>query len=885
MECSSLDSLPLPIVGDESYQGPPDSDFENSRGVGILAFKQSAVLDSSTSQTLWGNAVAQKGACPSDFSFLLGNTAPLNKVSSDGSLNAMSDEDACSTAIDAKTACISSGISSEEDTVKRCASGKLWKGAKRGRKAMELEAFAPCQDLANTRSAPYPAKRPVQVPFGKVEGQERGENPMDPPLFRTDVFSWLRTDDPKEDPEISKLLTEENHHTDSSLAHLKNTQDEIVREMMGHQIEAETSLITLHPGGYGYFNRSFVGKSYQAHYRRKLLDDGNWGDEELILDENALAINPADGSQQPYFVMAGPVNSPSHKLYAYGIDFAGNDAYTLHLCTCEPQSQQSLTRLAIERTSGSIIWNAQGDAFYYTVLDSEFRAYAVKMHRLEDDPTGAEDATVIEENDQKFCVEVSCTSCERFVIITISSSETAEEHLLDLHHPAEGLRCVARRTFSHRYHVDHRGGYLYVLTNKDGARNSKICRLPVASLPNLALDAWEDVWVPPEGTVLNSLHCFQDFFIIEGRQDGVCQIFARGYEEESGIPLHRVAFPDAASHSGSIRTPRGTTKAQAAFSAGLGSNPFFKTDVIRYNYCSFTVPNLTYEYCVRSQQHRLIKTQEVPNFDPNIYRAERIITSNRSVPISLVYRKDIHPKGLAGGPFPVLLTGYGAYGSCSDPDFDGHRLSLLDRGMVYALAHIRGGGELGHDWYDQGRYLNVKNRFLDFVDAADTLLALQIAAPGKIVAWGTSSGGLLVTASMNLRPELFKAVLLEVPFVDAMNTMADPSIPLTIGEWEEIGNPNELKYFYYMQEYSPYDNIRMADYPAILATSSLNDSMVGYWEPFKYVSKMRLLKTDSRPVLLQVNFHEGHGGTSDRYQSMRENARYFAFFLDQLGML
>jgi oligopeptidase B len=284
-----------------------------------------------------------------------------------------------------------------------------------------------------------------------------------------------------------------------------------------------------------------------------------------------------------------------------------------------------------------------------------------------------------------------------------------------------------------------------------------------------------------------------------------------------------------------------------------------------------------------TREHTVVRSQEVPNFDAAFYRAERIVTPS-GVPVSLVYRKDVHPQGLAGGPFPLLLTGYGAYGCCQDPDFCGHRLSLLDRGVVYAIAHVRGGGEYGRRWYEAGRYLFVKNRFADFVEAAETLVSLRITTPDRLAAWGTSSGGLLVTASMNLRPDLFCAALLEVPFVDAMNTMSDPSIPLTVGEWEEVGNPNEREYFYYMQEYSPYDNIRMDAYPAVLATSSLNDSMVQFWEPLKYVSKLRLLKTDDRPVLLKVDFCAGHGATSDRYAGTRDTAFNFAFLLERLGL-
>lgn len=423
-----------------------------------------------------------------------------------------------------------------------------------------------------------------------------------------------------------------------------------------------------------------------------------------------------------------------------------------------------------------------------------------------------------------------------------------------------------------------------MLTNKDGVKNSKLCRVPVAALPDVPPDAWEEVWLPGENVKLESHHCFRRFMAVEGREGGEPRIYVHDYGEGAGPPVHAIAFPDSAAHSGRVLTPRGAQAARAVFSVGLSSNMLFDTDVLRYSYSSFTVPGLKYEYHVPSRRHTLFKSQETPNFEPSLYSAERITSAKRGVPISMVYRKDLHAQGLAGGPFPLLLTGYGAYGCCQDPDFDGNRLSLLDRGMVYAVVHVRGGGEFGRKWHEEGKSLKVKNRFADFVDAAETLVSLQVTSPPQICAWGTSSGGLLVTASMNLRPDLFRAVLLEVPFVDAMNTMADPSIPLTVGEWEEVGNPNEREYFYYMLEYSPYDNIRVEAYPAALVTASLNDSMVGYWEPLKYVSKLRALKTDSRPVLLQTDFHAGHGATSDRYQGTKEAAFHFAFLLDQLGL-
>ncbi|CAE8653173.1 unnamed protein product, partial [Polarella glacialis] len=317
----------------------------------------------------------------------------------------------------------------------------------------------------------------------------------------------------------------------------------------------------------------------------------------------------------------------------------------------------------------------------------------------------------------------------------------------------------------------------------------------------------------------------------------------------------------------------------------LGTNREFRTEMLQLHYTSYMVPGRTYSYHVLSKDFKLLKENGAPGYNPSLYRAEQILSKERQVPISLVYRADLHPQGLHGGPFPTLLTGYGAYGACQDPYFDAGLLSLLDRGVVYAVAHVRGGGELGREWYEEGRYFKVKNRFYDFIAAAESLVSFGIAEKSRLAAWGESSGGLLVSASVNLRPDLFKAIVLEVPFTDAMNTMADPTIPLTCGEWEEIGNPNERETFQYMMEYSPYDNIRMQDYPAALVTASLNDTMVGYWEPLKYVSKLRRMKTDSNPVLLKVNFHAGHGGSTDRYEAMRDQAHNFAFLLDQLGVV
>lgn len=895
----------LPLYGDESYQGPPLADFDSSRGDYVVAFAQRAALNANTppggsavstprvgAMKTWRESAAKDGANPSDFGFLMESPMKGKKSNSFGDFSPSASEDPVTPPRSIKS--VSSAptplADAAKDTVMDLVDAGGWQrqmsdtpvkpvAKKRGRIGSESTESAPFA------KPPCPPQKPHTFLFGRVDGEERGNNPMDPPIPRTDVFHWMRCDNPRENPEVRRHLDEETAYKNEILAHLEPFREELYKEMLSHRVEEETSLITLHSGGYGYFTRTFVGKPYEVHYRCKSLGGGAWGEPELVLDENRLAIDSITGSQRPYLSVSGPDENPTHSLYVYGTDFNGDDAYTLHACTCGDGSQVVVPSLEIPRTSGSVEWSPQGDCFYYVDLDSEFRPYSLKRHVLSHDPTGSEDATLFEELDQKFCVTLERSGCKRFLILNVDSTETSEVYLIDLESADAALRRVTPRRYQHRYHVDHRGGSLYILTNKDGCKNSKLCRCPLAALPDVPPETWEDVWAPSKGVMLTEApKCFQDFMALEGRENGACRVFVRGYDSVDGIQHHGVIFPDVASHSGRIHTPRGYSAATAAFSASLAENPIFETSVLRYHYSSFTVPETTYEYCVRSRESKLVHVQQVPHFDPNLYQAERIVTSRRSVPISLVYRKDIHPLGLKGGPFPLLLTGYGAYGACSDPDFCGNRLTLLDRGMVYAIAHIRGGSELGREWYEDGAKMNVKNRFSDFVEAAEELQALQIAAPGKMVAWGTSSGGKLVTGAMNLRPDLFRAVLLEVPFVDVMFTMADPSIPLTIGEWEEIGNPNEREYFYYMQEYSPYENIRMAEYPAALVTSSLNDAMVGYWEPLKYVAKLRSLKADTRPVVLQANFHAGHGASSDRYECMREASTYFAFLMDQLGL-
>eukprot|EP00405_Crypthecodinium_cohnii_P010259 CAMPEP_0206431540 /NCGR_PEP_ID=MMETSP0324_2-20121206/7423_1 /ASSEMBLY_ACC=CAM_ASM_000836 /TAXON_ID=2866 /ORGANISM="Crypthecodinium cohnii, Strain Seligo" /LENGTH=951 /DNA_ID=CAMNT_0053897483 /DNA_START=139 /DNA_END=2991 /DNA_ORIENTATION=- len=927
-----LQGAAAPIVGgDDSYQQEPVAEFENSQSDAMLAFKQGMRHFGNSSSTgaaqnmqqeeqsrgptgglfsAWAEASASKGVRPLDFSFLMPPPTPAvaggvtaATIASNTSVATAQDDD-------------DEDLPDEERKVVKRSRAVLAEDSRTGRSWGEENNNS---HFSNSNApflvAPKAPVRPSKRFFGQVPNEDRGEDAMDPPIQRMDPYAWMRCSGDEVSSEVKALLEEENRYADASTQHLSKLSETLYHEMLGHQRETDDSLLTEYAGGYAYFSRHIAGKSYQLHFRRKREQDGSWGEEELVLDENEIAIDEETGEKRPYCSVSGPEPSADHRLYIYGTDFAGNDSYTLQLLQRggssssssgnsnsknngdfeldRPMSESLLTDafMEIESTDGSVIWSPDCKSFFYLELDSEFRAFRLRQHILGKDPTGEDDPCLFEERDRKFSVGMSQTSCSRFLVLTSCSAQTSEDYLLDLgtgctaRGPASAadLIRVSKREFKHSYSVDHRDGVLYILTNKDGYKDSKLCRTMLALLPDSPAKDWEDVWTPPEGTQLQNLCCFKDFLALTGREHGQCRIYVHSYQEPNSPPSHAIEFPDALS-TGTVHTPRGAQASVAAFSAGLDQNRLFDTKVLRYNFSSFVEPGLVYEYDVHSREHRLLRTTVVPNFDSEKYRAERITTSQRKVPISLVFRLDIHPAGLAGGPFPLLLTGYGAYGCCQDPDFDGNCLSLLDRGVIYAVVHVRGGGELGEQWHEEGKGLQVKNRFADFVEAAETLVSLRVTAPDRLAAWGTSSGGLLVTASMNLRPDLFRAVLLEVPFCDALNTMSDPTIPLTCGEWEEVGNPNERTQFYYMLEYSPYDNLQMQAYPAAFVTASLHDAMVGYWEPLKFVSKLRALKLDERPVLLRTNFHAGHGASSDRYENTKEAALHFAFLLDQLGL-
>lgn len=875
----------LPVDDDSSYQGRPAEGYDNSRSVGITGFKSGANVSGPN--------------LPKDFGFLLKHLQDQRTPPYSLGTPSSNSGSSLSTPVRVLTPHTSAETDDSLDEV-------VHRKTKKRGLTMDIDPSpaqavdcVPVWEPGTLRclfdvkgkdaklSAPRPPKRPRNVFFGRADGEDRGDNSMDPPISRTDVFFWMR-DDTRQNEEVLGLLREEEAYTAQETADLEPLRKILNEEMCLHLKETDKGTLIPHPGGYAYYSCSSEGKDYNKHFRVRIAQDGiPIGDEEFLLDENELSID-SDGNKRPFCSFCEIEPSPDHQILSYATDFEGDEAYDIHFkAISTPGATETASAVlgtlpkSIGNTTGTVCWSPGADRFYYVTLDGEKRSEAVKVRTIGDDAD--EDIVVFEEANKKFWVSIHHTTCRRFLIISSCSSETSEQLVLDFQaRDSCSLQLVAGRQFSHRYRVDYRAGYFYILTNKDEAKDLKLCRVAEQNL-HLGTAAWEDLWVPGPGICLDSHLCFETFMAVSGREKGQSCIFI--YEYDSENPLHVVAFPSTVAHSGFIVTPKGRVSSTYAHSASIDcSNRIFRADTLRCSYSSFTNPGCAFEYHVKSRAFKLLKAEEVPGFEEHRYGSDLIMSQRRGVPISLVYRKDIHPDGLGGGPFPLLLTGYGAYGVCSEPDFDGNRLSFLDRGMVYAVAHIRGGGELGRDWYEQGRYMKVKNRFEDFVDVADTLVNLGITDSSKLAAWGTSSGGLLVGASVNLRPDLFRAVLMEVPFVDVLNTMCDPSIPLTVGEWEEIGNPNEREYFFYMSEYSAYDNLRMQDYPAFMITTALNDTMVGYWEPLKYISKLRLMKTDSRPTLLKVNFHGGHEGVSGKYNRIKDFAFHCAFLLNQLGL-
>lgn len=660
-----------------------------------------------------------------------------------------------------------------------------------------------------------------------------------------DDYAWLRE---KDSPQVLEYLNAENAYTAACTRDTEALQGELYAEILSHIKEDDVS-VPYQDGEWIYVSRTEKGLQYPRFCRRPAAEAG---DEQIILDVNALAEG------QPFMSLGGTAVSPDGQLLAYTTDNTGFRQYKLAIKNLETGEMLPDTA---ERV-GSLAWAANSATLLYTTEDEQTKRQN-QLWRHELGSTGA-DTLVFEEEDERFNLGVGKTRDRKYILLEVGSHTTSETHFLQADEITGSFKLIAPRIDDEEYSVDHRDGEFFIRTNQ-AAERFKLIRTPV---DNCDRDNWTELLSEHPDAPLDDFDLFQGFLVANYRERGLPVLRVYEFEQAKLSEPKDIRFPDP------------------AYNAYGEINRNFDATTFRYAYQSLVRPASVFEYNIASAQSTLLKQQEVPgSFDPSAYASERLwfnANDGTQVPVSLIYRKDQFKKD---GKSPLYVYGYGSYGYPLPLSFSAARLSLLDRGIVVAYAHIRGGGELGDPWHDAGKMMVKKNTFTDFIEAVEFLIQEKYGDPGRVAIEGGSAGGLLMGAVTNMRPELFRAVLSHVPFVDVMNTMLDASLPLTVAEYEEWGNPNEEEAFRYMLSYSPYDNLREGEYPAMLVKTSLNDSQVMYWEPAKYVAKLRTLKTDSKPLLLHINMDAGHGGASGRYDYLKEIAFNYAFLLRELGVV
>ena len=664
----------------------------------------------------------------------------------------------------------------------------------------------------------------------------------------SDDYAWMRD---KQSPEVLAHLAAENSYTESVMEPTAALQATLYAEMLSHIKETDESVLTP-DHGWLYSTRTVEGSQYAIHCRR---EDRDGAPEEVLLDVNVLAEG------QPFMAVGSMSVSPDNRLLAYTTDNTGFRQYTLHVRDLTTGADLPDTA---ERV-GSIAWAADSCSLFFTTEDEQTKRHDTLLRHQ----VGAgEAATVVfYEPDERFNVGVGRTRDRQYLLVECGSHTTNECHFLPAFEPAGKLTLIAPRVDDQEYYPDHRDGRFIIRTN-DATDTFRLVSVPVATPGR---EHWQEMY---RGDVpLEDFDLFRGFCVLSERRTGLPTLTVRSLDSEGGLGDSReIAFPEP------------------SYSTSAAGNREFDTQQFRYSYTSLVTPPSVYAYDVSTGQSTLLKQQEVPGqFDPALYASERVwvqAEDSTQVPVSLVYRRDRFQKAAGGaGTNPLYVYGYGSYGYALPVGFSPTRLSLLDRGLVLAYAHIRGGGELGDPWHDAGKMRQKRNTFTDFIAVVEALVARGYGAADRVAIEGGSAGGLLMGAVVNLRPELFRAVLSHVPFVDVMNTMLDASLPLTVAEYEEWGNPNEAGDFAYMHSYSPYENLDHVDaaaIPAMLVKTSLNDSQVMYWEPAKYVAKLRTLKQNAAPLLLHINMEAGHGGASGRYDYLKEIAFDYAFLLTEL---
>lgn len=661
---------------------------------------------------------------------------------------------------------------------------------------------------------------------------------------RIDNYYWLND---RENPEVIDYLERENDYYHKMTAHTKDFQTELFEEMKA-RIKEDDESVPYFYNGYYYITRYETGKDYPIFTRKKGSLEA---EEEVMFDGNKMAEGHA------YFHLAGINVSPDNKLAAFGIDTVSRRNYTIQIKNLETGE---IYPQKIEMTTGGSTWANDNKTLFYTRKDPQtLRSDKIYRHKLGLNPEN--DVMVYYEEDDTYRSYVYKTKSDRYLVIGSVSTLTSEFRFLNADTPDGEFKIFSPRERGVEYNIAHFDNHFYVLTNKDGASNFKLMKTPVNSTTS---DNWEEVIGHREDVLIEDFEIFKEYLVVSERNNGLNKIYISRWD---GTDAYYIPFDNE------------------TYTAYTSQNPEFDTDLLRYGYNGLTQPAATIDFNMKTKEQTILKEQEVlgGKFDKNNYESKRLwatAADGTKIPISMVYRKGVE----LNGNNPLLQYGYGSYGATIDPYFSSTRLSLLDRGFIFAIAHIRGGEYMGRQWYENGKLLTKKNTFTDFIDVSKFLIAEGYTSPEHLYAMGGSAGGLLMGAVMNMAPELYNGIVAAVPFVDVVTTMLDDSIPLTTGEYDEWGNPNDEEYYHYIKSYSPYDNVEAKAYPNTFVTTGLHDSQVQYWEPAKWVAKLRELKTDDNLLFFYTNMDAGHGGSSGRFEALKEVAMEYAFLLDLEGI-
>lgn len=661
---------------------------------------------------------------------------------------------------------------------------------------------------------------------------------------RVDNYFWLNE---RENPEVVKYLEAENDYNEKMTAHTKQFQVDLFEEMKS-RIKEDDASVPYKLNGYWYYVRFEVGKGYPIYARKKETLET---EEEILFDCNQMAEGHA------YFKLSGLSVSPNNKLVSFGVDTVSRRKYTIQIKNLETGE---ILSTKIETTTGGSTWANDNKTLFYTRKDEEtLRSDKIYQHILGEDP--ANDILVYQEEDETFNAYVYKSKSKKYIIIGSSSTMSDEYRILDADQPRGDFKLFQERVRGVEYGFSHFEDHFYIITNKDEAQNFKLMKTEVNKT---ASEHWQEVIPHREDVLLEDMDIFKNYLVLSERYNGLNRIRIMSWDNQEDYYL---PFDNE------------------TYTTYTGTNPDFDTNILRYGYNSLTTPASVIDFDMKTKESEVKKEQEVqdPNFNKENYLSERIWATAQDgtkIPMSVVYKKGIQ----RDGSNPVLQYAYGSYGHTTDPSFSTSRLSLLDRGFIFVIAHIRGGEYLGRNWYEDGKMLTKRNTFTDFIDCSKYLIEQKYTSAKHLYAMGGSAGGMLMGGILNMAPQLYNGVIAAVPFVDVVTTMLDDSIPLTTGEYDEWGNPNDKEYYEYMKSYSPYDNVVAQDYPNILVTTGFHDSQVQYWEPAKWVAKLRELKTDENKLLFHTNMDAGHGGASGRFEALKEVAEDYAFILDLEGI-